>query len=184
MLLHSQAPTLVTHRGSTCTVWVPHWSPHISSSHSGWWHSPGTVWPRSDRGSVGLEQAGVAPSQIQQCYHLSKVIRTSLLQIMTHYIPTILILRSPPLTWYVGLAGSGLLLLLLLLPLNAPVIALPTTWPTAEPTATPAAVVAIWAMRPGPWDWAGAGARAAGGGWAGAGAWDGAGLEGKKEKNV
>lgn len=54
------------------------------------------------------------------------------------------------LTWYAGLAGSGLLLLLP--PLKAPVRALPTTWPTAEPTATPAAVVAIWAMSPGPWD--------------------------------
>lgn len=56
---------------------------------------------------------------------------------------------QPPLTWYVALAGSGLLLLP---PPNAPVRALPTTWPTAEPTATPAAVVAIWAMSPGPWD--------------------------------
>lgn len=56
---------------------------------------------------------------------------------------------QPPLTWYVALAGSGLLLLP---PPNAPVRALPATWPTAEPTATPAAVVAIWAMSPGPWD--------------------------------
>ena len=42
----------------------------------------------------------------------------------------------------------------------------------AEPTATPAAVVAIWAMRPGPWGWAGA--MAAGAAWTGMGAWDGA----------
>lgn len=83
--------------------------------------------------------------------------------------------HNPPLTWYIGLAGSELPLLPP--PLNAPVRALPTTWPTAEPTATPAAVVAIWAMRPGPWDWAGAVARAAGGGGAGAGTWDGAGLQ-------
>lgn len=41
------------------------------------------------------------------------------------------------------------------------------TWPTAEPTATPAAVVAIWAMRPGPWDGAGGAATAEGGGCAG-----------------
>lgn len=67
----------------------------------------------------------------------------------------------------VGLAVSGLP------PLKAPVRALPMTWPMAEPTATPAAVVAIWAIRPGPWGAAGT-ARADGAGATGDGEfWDG-----------
>lgn len=52
-----------THHGSTCTVWGPHWSPHINSGQSGWWHSPGTVWPQSDRGLAELEQVGGAPEK-------------------------------------------------------------------------------------------------------------------------
>lgn len=86
--------------------------------------------------------------------------------------PAVLILPAcaPPLTWYVGFAGSALLL-----PPPDPERALTRRWPAAEPAATPAAVVAIWAIRPGPW--AGAGAIAAGGGWAGAGAWEIAGLQ-------
>lgn len=73
----------------------------------------------------------------------------------------------PPalLTWYV--LAAGLTDSELLPPLKAPVRALSMTWPMAKPTATPAAVVAIWAMRLGPWGAAGA-ARADGGGAAGA----------------
>lgn len=54
--------------------------------------------------------------------------------------------------------------------MNLPVTACPTVCPIADPIATPPAVAAIWPIKPGPCDGAGAGGAA----WTGAGARAGA----------